>query len=87
MRCIDGNNANPLKDDDLSLSNSHPFCNIANTIRRVIYTGSLNGDVTHKIRIRSVWSEGGAELMFDYIEIVPKSVYGIDSEGAGEDDL
>lgn len=87
VRCINVNNANPFKDDDLSLNNSHPFCNIANTIRRVIYTGSLNGDVTHKIRIRSVWSEGGAELMFDYIEIVPKSVYGIDSEGAGEDDL
>lgn len=87
VRCININNANPFKDDDLSLNNSHPFCNIANTIRRVIYTGSLDGDKTHKIRIRSVWSEGGAELMFDYIEIVPKSVYGIDSEGAGEDDL
>ena len=58
-----------------------------NTIRRVIYTGPLDGDKTHSVRIRSVWSEGGAELMFDYIEIVPKSVYGIDTEGAGEDDL
>ncbi len=87
VRCIDINNSNPLKDEDLALSNSHPFCNIANTIRRVIYTGYLSGDKRHTIRIRSVWSEGGAELMFDYIELVPKSVYGIDTEGAGEDDL
>jgi hypothetical protein len=87
VRCIQGNSASPLKDEALSLSNSTPFCNIANTIRRVIYTGHLSGDKQHTIRIRSVWSEGGAELMFDYIEIVPKSVYGIDTEGAGEDDL
>jgi uncharacterized surface protein with fasciclin (FAS1) repeats len=87
VRCIQGNTASPLKDEALSLSNSTPFCNIANTIRRVIYTGHLSGDKQHTIRIRSVWSEGGAELMFDYIEIVPKSVYGIDNEGAGEDDL
>lgn len=87
VRQININNASPLKDESLSLSNSHPFCNISGTIRRVIYTGRLTADKVHTIRIRSVWSEGGAELMFDYIEIVPKSVYGIDSEDAGEDDL
>ena len=87
VRCININNSSPLKDQDLSLSNSHPFCNIANTIRRVIYTGHLSGDKIHTIRIRSVWSEGGAELMFDYIELVPKSVYGVDAVGVGEDDL
>ena len=84
IRCISGE-GNP--DSQLKKSNSTPFCNIMNTIRRVIYTGPLDGDKTHSVRIRSVWSEGGAELMFDYIEIVPKSVYGIDTEGAGEDDL
>lgn len=86
VRQIFVNTASPLKDQDLALGNSTPFCNI-HTIRRVIYTGYLSADKIHTIRIRSVWSEGGAELMFDYLEIVPKSVYGIDTEGAGEDDL
>ena len=30
---------------------------------------------------------GGAELMLDYIEIVPKSVYGVENEETAEDDL
>jgi len=75
------------QDSELSTSNSSAFCDNTGTVRRVIYTGYLDGDVTHTIRIRSVWADGGAELMLDYIELVPKSVYGIDSEGAGEDDL
>lgn len=87
IRQINLNYASPLKDEDLALSNSHPFCNIVNCTRRVIFTGRLTPDKHHTVRIRSVWSEGGAEVMLDYLEIVPKSVYGIDIEGAGEDDL
>ena len=87
IRCLASSSSNAPTDNDLALSNSTPFCNIANTIRRVIYTGPLGGNTRNKIRIRSVWSEGGAELMFDYIEIVPKSVYGLDTAGSAEDDL
>lgn len=87
VRCININTANPLKDERLEFQNSTPFCNIPRTVRRVIYTGHLSSDKVHTIRIRSVWSESGAELMLDYIELVPKSVYGIEIAGAGEDDL
>lgn len=75
------------QDSELSTSNSSAFCDNTGTVRRVIYTGYLDGEKTHTVRIRSVWADGGAELMLDYIELVPKSVYGIDSDGAGEDDL
>jgi len=77
-----------VKDDNLlSASNSSPFCNNNGTVRRLIYTGPLDGGVQHTMRIRSTYAVGGAELMFDYLEIVPKSVYGIEGEGKGEDDL
>jgi hypothetical protein len=77
-----------VKDDNLlSASNSSPFCNNNGTVRRLIYTGPLDGNVQHTMRIRSTYAVGGAELMFDYLEIVPKSVYGIEGEGKGEDDL
>lgn len=74
-------------DSELSTSNSSAFCDNSGTVRRVIYQGFLDGDKVHTIRIRSVWADGGAELMLDYIELVPKSVYGIDGDEAGEDDL
>ena len=54
--------------------------------RRVLFEGYLDGAKQHTMRIRSVMAIGGAELMLDYIEIVPKSVYGVDSEDAAEDD-
>ena len=77
-----------VKDDNLlSASNSSPFCNNNGTVRRLIYQGPLDGNVQHTMRIRSVYAVGGAELMFDYLEIVPKSVYGIEGDGKGEDDL
>ena len=38
------------------------------------------------MRIKSVLALGGAELMIDYLEIVPKSVYAVDTDGEGEDD-
>ena len=80
--------ANSVKDDRLlSTSNSTPFAYTPRTIRKVIYTGYLDPTVWHTMRIKSVLAIGGAELMIDYIEIVPKSVYGIEGEGKGEDDL
>lgn len=63
------------------------YCNIYRTIRRVICSNmTLNEEDVHTMRIKSVLALGGAELMIDYIEIVPKSVYGIDTDGEGEDE-
>lgn len=79
---------NSLKNDNLlSTSNSAPFADGCGLLRKVIFEGFLDNNVKHTMRIRSVLSIGGAELMMDYIEIVPKSVYGIEGEGKGEDDL
>ena len=79
---------NSLKNDNLlSTSNSAPFANGCGLLRKVIFEGPLDNKVKHTMRIRSVLSIGGAELMLDYLEIVPKSVYGIEGDGKGEDDL
>ncbi len=79
---------NSLKNDNLlSTSNSAPFADGRGLLRKVIYEGWLDNKVKHTMRIRSVLSIGGAELMLDYLEIVPKSVYGIETEGKSEDDL
>lgn len=72
---------------DGAISTENYFYNNAVTIRKVLCTVTLNDpNKDHTLRIRSVYAEGGAELMIDYIEIVPKSVYGIEGEGKGEDD-
>lgn len=63
------------------------YANIQRTVRRVIASNiTLNEEEVHTMRIKSVLALGGAELMIDYIEIVPKSVYGVDTEGEGEDE-
>lgn len=72
---------------DGSINTENYFYNNAVTIRKVLCTVTLDDpNRDHTLRIRSVYAEGGAELMIDYIEIVPKSVYGIEGEGKGEDD-
>ncbi len=74
-----------IKDGDATAKKSY-FYNTSPTIRKVLCTVTIDGNKEHTLRIRSVYAEGGAELMIDYIEIVPKSVYGIEGEGLGEDD-
>ncbi|MBO4906617.1 MAG: fasciclin domain-containing protein [Bacteroidaceae bacterium] len=74
-----------LKDDKrLTVSGSSSFANNDGIVRKVIYTGPLDNSVTHTMRIRSVMAIGGAQLMLDYLEFVPKSVYGIEGDGKGE---
>ena len=80
--------AGSVKNDlELSTTNSTAASEAARNPRKVIYEGYLDGAKQHTMRIRSVMAIGGAELMLDYLEIVPKSVYGVDSEDAAEDDL
>ncbi len=74
-------------DWDLSSSGTSPFhTNGGHTIRKVIYQGHITADKVHTLRMKSVWAAGTAQLMIDYIEIVPKNVYGVDGDGKGEDD-
>lgn len=63
------------------------FCNSSGTRRYVLCTATLDENVKHTIRIKSVWAVGTALAMFDYFEIVPKSVYGVEGEGKAEDDF
>ncbi len=62
------------------------FCNNGGTVRYVLATVNLDEDVQHTVRIKSVWAVGTALVMIDYLELVPKSVYGVEGEGRAEDD-
>ena len=60
------------------------------THRKIIYQGYIDANADHFVRFR-VASDGkqgnNNEFMFDFFELVPKSVYGVDSDGEMEDDL
>ena len=62
----------------------------AHSYRRILCQTYIDNTRDHYIRFR-VASDGkqgnNNEFMFDYLELVPKSVYGVDGEGAMEDDL
>lgn len=82
-----GNHQSQVLDDlQLGTNNSGAASEAARNVRKVLFEGYLDGAKQHTMRIRSVMAIGGAELMLDYLEIVPKSVYGVDSEDAAEDD-
>jgi hypothetical protein len=82
------NGQGSLKNDlELREGNSYGASQRANIVRKVIFEGQLDEDKQHTMRIRSVMAIGGAELMIDYIEIVPNSVYSVDNDDAAEDDL
>ena len=63
---------------------------ISHIMRRVLCQTYIDATKDHYLRFR-VASDGKQgndnEFMFDYFEMVPKSVYGIDGEGEMEDDL
>ncbi len=62
------------------------FCNNIHTMRYVLCTANLDEDTQHTVRIKSIWAVGTALVMIDYLELVPKSVYGVEGEGKAEDD-
>lgn len=59
------------------------FCPAANTpgrdcqncLRRIIFTGQLEAGETYYVRFKSVLSSTQTEFFFDYLELVPKSIY------------
>lgn len=64
------------------------FAEIYATLRIVLCTTHIKPGEDHYLRFRCV-SEGlgNNEIMLDYLELVPKSVYGVTDEGVQEDDL
>ena len=46
-----------------------------NALRKIIYTGQFEAGETYWIRYKSVLSSTATEFFYDYIELVPKSVY------------
>jgi uncharacterized surface protein with fasciclin (FAS1) repeats len=68
--------------------NGQYFSEIYATIRIVLCTPHIKPGEDHYLRFRCV-SEGlgNNEIMLDYIELVPRSVYGVTDEGVQEDDL
>jgi hypothetical protein len=54
---------------------SHAGRDRSNCLRRIIYTGQLEAGRTYYMRFKSVLQTTDAEFFFDYLEIVPKSVY------------
>ena len=61
----------------------------ANTFRIVFCTVNIDPTQDHYLRIRNVGSKQGNnnEFMMDYLELVPKSVFGVTDDNAMEDDL
>ena len=60
------------------------FSEMSNAFRKILSTNNLKVGETYKIRLKKLTSQGN--IMLDYLELVPKSVYGI-NEGDVEDDL
>lgn len=46
-----------------------------NNLRKIIYTGQFEAGETYYIRYKSVLASSNSEFFYDYIELVPKSVY------------
>jgi hypothetical protein len=63
---------------------------IMHMMRRVLCQTYIDASKDHYLRFR-VASDGkqgnNNEFMFDFFEMVPKSVYGVDGSGEMEDDL
>ena len=66
------------------------FADVYATLRIVPCTVHIAPGEDHYLRVRAVSDNKGSnnnEAMLDYIELVPKSVYGVNDEGAEDDDL
>lgn len=71
-------------------STINEFVDNPRTYRLVLCTVHINPKKDHYIRVRCTSSSklgNNNEFMMDYLDIVPKSVYGISSSGAMETDL
>ncbi|MCD8235872.1 MAG: fasciclin domain-containing protein [Prevotellaceae bacterium] len=46
-----------------------------NCLRRIVYTGRLEAGKTYYIRFKSVLDSSNTEFFFDYLELVPRTIY------------
>ncbi|MBO4664340.1 MAG: hypothetical protein J5663_07985, partial [Bacteroidaceae bacterium] len=62
---------------------------IANCARKVLCTVYIEAGKPHTLRIKNVSTilPKKKEATLDYLELVPKSVYGVSDSGSSEDDL
>jgi hypothetical protein len=62
---------------------------MSHTVRKVLCTVNIEAGKTHTLRIKNVSTvlPKKKEAMLDYLELVPKSVYGVSDSGSSEDDL
>jgi len=56
-------------------ANSEQGRDAQNCLRKIIYTGQFEAGQTYYIRFKSVLNGDGFEFFYDYLELVPKSVY------------
>lgn len=85
--CLDGR---ALFSFDYEGNSPNPFITHGARVRRILCQAHMDATKDHYIRFR-VASSGvrgnNNEFMLDYLELVPKSVYGVDGTGDMEDDL
>ena len=77
------------EDGDPTVTKNY-FSRNARTVRYVLGGEPVNiqnNGKPHTIRIKSVLAATGTVVMLDYLEFVPKSVWGIEDAEGGEDDL
>ncbi len=72
----------------LGTGNTHySFVNQPVTFRIVLCTVHITLGEYHTLRLKNPYDDGSSELMLDYLEMVPKSVYGVTDGVEVEDDL
>lgn len=74
---------------DNNVNNGERFAHQPSTVRKVLCTVHIKPGQDHRLRIKNVSSlrAKDKEAMLDYLELVPKSVYGVSDSGSAEDDL
>lgn len=72
--------------DGAGASTFRQFVTVQMTLRRVLCTVHIDPKQDHYLRIRCV-STGQTEFDLDYLELVPKSVYGVSDGSSMEDPL
>lgn len=76
-------------DGNNNMNTGERFARQPSTVRKVLCTVHIKPGEPHRLRIRNVstFRAKEKEAMLDYLELVPKSVYGVTDGGMAEDDL
>lgn len=79
-------------DANNNINTGERFAKQSSTVRKVLCTVNIKPGEDHVLRIVKVAPQGvpgvaKRDVMLDYLELVPKSVYGVNAGGQAEDDL